>query len=247
MIKLFRTISKKLIEQSKVRSYFFYAIGEIILVVIGILIALQINNWNIDSENKKIEQNIIENLNLEFKQNKNSLQEYINHHRSILKSTKDMMNLIGEPEDLLNKHNLDSLIAESLDYREYNPSQTSYTDLISSGRLNLISSDLRILLFDWSIGLDEKKEAYKTVDEISQTLLLAYLTKNASLKNIDSYGIVKWKEKSKLSTNYYKMFHDLEFENNMENQVWDITNYIMALETLEQATDKVIEKTNKLL
>ncbi len=46
MIKFFRNIRKKLIEQSKVRNYFFYAIGEIILVVIGILIALQINNWN---------------------------------------------------------------------------------------------------------------------------------------------------------------------------------------------------------
>ncbi len=50
MIKFFRSIRKKLIEQSKVRSYLFYAIGEIILVVIGILIALQINNWN---ENNK--------------------------------------------------------------------------------------------------------------------------------------------------------------------------------------------------
>ncbi|MEX0997369.1 MAG: hypothetical protein WDZ45_10005 [Flavobacteriaceae bacterium] len=39
MIKFFRQIRKKLIEQSKVRNYFFYAIGEIILVVIGILIA----------------------------------------------------------------------------------------------------------------------------------------------------------------------------------------------------------------
>jgi hypothetical protein len=41
------------------------------------------------------------------------------------------------------------------------------------------------------------------------------------------------------------MFQDLEFENNMENQVWDLTNYINSLETLEQATDKVIHKTNK--
>ena len=106
---------------------------------------------------------------------------------------------------------------------------------------------MRLLLFEWSNRLDEKIEAYKTVDEISQTLLLPYLTKNASLKNIDSYSIVKWKEKSKLSTNYYKMFQDLEFENNMENQVWDITNYIMALESLEKATEKVIEKTKREL
>lgn len=59
MIKLFRSIRKKLIEQSKVRNYFFYAIGEIVLVVIGILIALQINTWN---QERVVKQEIKTNL-----------------------------------------------------------------------------------------------------------------------------------------------------------------------------------------
>jgi hypothetical protein len=46
MLKFFRTIRKKLIEEYNVRKYLLYAIGEILLVVIGILIALQVNNWN---------------------------------------------------------------------------------------------------------------------------------------------------------------------------------------------------------
>ncbi|MFH4967884.1 DUF6090 family protein [Gaetbulibacter sp. M240] len=46
MLKFFRNIRKRLLSESKFRNYFLYAIGEIILVVIGILIALQINNWN---------------------------------------------------------------------------------------------------------------------------------------------------------------------------------------------------------
>jgi len=46
MLRFFRTIRKKLIEQDNVRKYFIYATGEILLVVIGILIALQVNNWN---------------------------------------------------------------------------------------------------------------------------------------------------------------------------------------------------------
>lgn len=245
MIKFFRKIRQGLLTENKFSKYLLYAIGEIILVVIGILIALKINNWNNELENKKKAQNIVENLNLEFKHNKATLQESINLHRTILKTTKDVMNLIGQPKEVLNKFNLDSLIAISLDYREYVPSQVVYTDLISSGRLNIISSDLRLSLFEWSIALDGKKEGYNTVDEISQTLVLPYLTKNASLKNIDRYSIVDWKEKSKLSTNYYEMFQDLEFENNMENQVWDITNYILALEKLEKTTEKVIQKTNK--
>jgi hypothetical protein len=46
MIKLFRNIRKNLLKEGNTTKYFKYAIGEIVLVVIGILIALQINNWN---------------------------------------------------------------------------------------------------------------------------------------------------------------------------------------------------------
>ncbi len=46
MIKLFRNIRKNLLAEGKTSKYFKYAIGEIVLVVIGILIALSINNWN---------------------------------------------------------------------------------------------------------------------------------------------------------------------------------------------------------
>ncbi len=46
MLRFFRHIRKTLMEQNKVRAYFFYAIGEIALVMIGILLALQVNNWN---------------------------------------------------------------------------------------------------------------------------------------------------------------------------------------------------------
>ena len=46
MIKFFRKIRQNMIKENKVSKYLLYAIGEIILVVIGILIALSINNWN---------------------------------------------------------------------------------------------------------------------------------------------------------------------------------------------------------
>ena len=46
MIKFFRKIRQRLLTENKFSKYLLYAIGEIILVVIGILIALQINNWN---------------------------------------------------------------------------------------------------------------------------------------------------------------------------------------------------------
>ena len=59
MIKFFRKIRQKLLTENKFSKYLIYAIGEIILVVIGILIALQINNWNHERLNRKQEIKIL--------------------------------------------------------------------------------------------------------------------------------------------------------------------------------------------
>ena len=69
MFKFFRNIRQSLLMKDKISKYYKYAFGEIILVVIGILIALSINNWN-EARKNRIEQlilinNIIEDLRLD--------------------------------------------------------------------------------------------------------------------------------------------------------------------------------------
>ena len=70
MIKFFRHIRQNLIMENKTGKYFKYAIGEIVLVVIGILIALQINNWNenrkLNSNEKVILTDLVEDLELDY-------------------------------------------------------------------------------------------------------------------------------------------------------------------------------------
>ena len=52
-MKIFRKIRQKLLTENKFSKYLIYALGEIVLVVIGILIALQINNWNQSKQEQK--------------------------------------------------------------------------------------------------------------------------------------------------------------------------------------------------
>lgn len=59
MIKFFRKIRQQLLSENKFSKYLIYAIGEIILVVIGILIALQINNWNEGQKTRKLEKSTL--------------------------------------------------------------------------------------------------------------------------------------------------------------------------------------------
>lgn len=62
MIKFFRKIRHRMLTENKFRNYLIYAIGEIILVVIGILIALQINNWNENRKSRDSERILLGNI-----------------------------------------------------------------------------------------------------------------------------------------------------------------------------------------
>jgi len=62
MIKFFRHIRQRMLKENRFSRYFLYAIGEIVLVVIGILIALQINNGNVDRTERKVEKEYIASL-----------------------------------------------------------------------------------------------------------------------------------------------------------------------------------------
>lgn len=73
MIKFFRHIRQKLLAENKFSKYLLYAIGEIVLVVIGILIALQINNWNEYKNERKQEQKVLTELLTSLEQNYNKM------------------------------------------------------------------------------------------------------------------------------------------------------------------------------
>jgi len=77
MIKLFKRIRKNLISKGNTGKYLTYAFGEIILVVIGILIALQINTWNEARKNKALEKSMLENLVQNLEQNSDKMKSHI--------------------------------------------------------------------------------------------------------------------------------------------------------------------------
>ena len=62
MIKFFRNFRRRLLSDNKISKYLVYAIGEIFLVVVGILIALQVNNWNIQRKTELKADELSENL-----------------------------------------------------------------------------------------------------------------------------------------------------------------------------------------
>ncbi|MBQ0787882.1 MAG: hypothetical protein KBT69_10295, partial [Oceanihabitans sp.] len=84
MIKFFRKIRQKMLTENKFSKYLIYAVGEIILVVMGILIALQINNWNETRQIKKVEKETLYVLLEDLNSAKSYSEQYIENEQSYL-------------------------------------------------------------------------------------------------------------------------------------------------------------------
>ncbi len=140
MISLFRKIRHKLLQQNRVTRYLAYAVGEILLVVIGILIALSINNWNEENKNAKRENAFLINLQEDLRSDSLHLKE-INEKLGIAVSYKrvfenQMKGNVTDP-DSLNAHFL-------MQYNiliDFVPNSTTVDELSNNG-LNLISNPL---------------------------------------------------------------------------------------------------------
>ncbi|MGB3145780.1 MAG: DUF6090 family protein, partial [Maribacter sp.] len=221
MLKFFRKIRQKLLEEHKTSKYLLYAIGEIALVMIGILLALQVNNWNENNKDRKTEKVVLTDLHTEFQNNLIKLKSNKVQYEESKKAIQLLTSLIGASKTDLENHNLDSLLAKSIDVFDYRPTQNTLTEILASGKLNLITAtDLKTELFKWSADLEEKKEAWQTLDDFNQSLFIPYLTKQISMKNIDNYGLVNWNQKSILEVEYHPVFQQLEFENHLDNHIW---------------------------
>jgi hypothetical protein len=141
MIKFFRHIRQRLLSEGKTGRYLKYAIGEIVLVVIGILIALQINNWNESKKNRDYEVTMLKEVNDALETDLSFLNENIPYLESVQKSYYAlgiMKNVASQSRDSLSEH-LDKVHEYG---SVFSPNISAY-EAIKSGGLDKIS-DLTI-------------------------------------------------------------------------------------------------------
>ncbi len=140
MIKFFRKIRQKLLSENKFSKYLLYAIGEILLVVIGILIALQINNSNENRKERKKEKTFLIRLQKDIAAD----TLYFNNRLEFIKSQKELIykfihelyntqNTVAEFKDLLQ---MESLYSGSLVVQN-----STYEELKSAGLINIIQNE----------------------------------------------------------------------------------------------------------
>ena len=149
MIKFFRKIRQNLLSENKFSKYLIYAIGEIILVIIGILIAVSINGWNEDRKLKNAEQSILEDLKQEMIINLKALEFAIEENEKSFQAALEMRALFRD-RAAFDKMS-DSMFYTS--FRKlnwnvtYDPQNGILNSIISSGQINQLSNkELKYLL-----------------------------------------------------------------------------------------------------
>ena len=138
MIKFFRQIRYKLMSENKSGRYFKYAIGEIVLVVIGILIALQINNWNENRKANAQEQKYYQLLLEEIKQDKEQIVKLKTSNQNRINSINEALREIQKVKPRSLAFGQKWLESNQQSNNKFRPNNAAYTDIKSSGKLNII-------------------------------------------------------------------------------------------------------------
>ena len=253
MIKFFRKIRQNLLMENKTGKYFKYAIGEIILVVIGILIALQINNWN---EKRKIQSNQENYLTLLKTEAENNLKEIRNTKNEVSEMNMEQIvlyNLINIKQDTITeKHLSESLFRIVSGFYKFKYENSALSDLKSSGNLkNVLNDSLRkylIALEPLVIEVQNQEDA--VID--SRDKVRNYINENGSLKVIidqseeeERLGLPKLSKSKKTNID---LLGQVEFENILILYI-GVTNRIISTQypEMENHLIKIIDIIDKEL
>lgn len=183
MIKFFRKIRQQLLIENKTGIYLKYAIGEIVLVVIGILIALQINTWNEDRKAQKQETAILKQLRVEFESNLKQLDEKIGSKQELMNSAIQLFKYIDHPSQRY-KDSIDYHLGRTIPYTTFDP---IVNDLASSGNLRLIRNDtLKQLLSFWTTEIIQVQEDDGSWKSYRNELYVPFLISHYQLRTIRS-------------------------------------------------------------
>jgi hypothetical protein len=234
MIKFFRNIRRRFLSENKFSKYLLYAIGEIILVVIGILIALQINNWNENQKLKKETYKVLLQMQDEFSRNQNELKRKIEQHKFVKASVDELSNLISPNPKEIEKSKLDSLMFSMIFVPDFNAS----TYLSNSEKLVLVDDKLQNYIADWKLNYDYYKYSIKLIYD-NQSQQGPFITENYQSKDFKN-GLIAT-SKSAFESDGNKILSSAIFENYVNTRSWNSGFLVKRSTALYDIQGKILQ------
>ncbi len=228
-----------------------YAIGEILLVMIGILLALQVNNWNENHKNLQKEQLILKNLQKSFEFNLEELNQTLQSTRLGYHATVQLLALIKPEFSNNTTYEVDSLLAIIQGYFTYDPATGAIDEIINSGQLSLVrNEELRNQVSNWSRILSDAGKNLKIADDHLYNVLINHLMEHANFRNVPRQVHLFNKTDlpkippSNFTSDYKAMMTSLQFENLVNQHAWNlmwIINEYMNIRYYLETTISLLE------
>lgn len=240
MINFFRKKRKKLADDNKALKYTRYAIGEIVLVVIGILIALQINTWNEHRKMQIQEQELLKGLEIEFTINFNRLEKVIQLHQKSIESANEIMIYFKQDINAIPEAKFDSLQYHMENTWTFNPRKGLVNSAIASGQINLISNvELKNQLASFEDMVNDQEEEIQEI-RLLGAKLTSIISKYINVGEQNEIGYKTFVNEG-FQSDYNRFFKDIRVYNIINNKTsWSFD--LLDEETeIMQSTERILE------
>ncbi|WNC67941.1 hypothetical protein RI845_15620 [Thalassotalea nanhaiensis] len=157
-MRIFNKQRKFFVVAKKVRQYSAYALGEIVLITVGILLALQLNSWDKARKDSEKEAILINKLKIEFIDNQKYLDDSIVNVGTVVSKMTHFLTLMGPEPSMVDDNLVHDYVAAYYWNPSYAPSRSVFDASLSSGDINLIKNRvLQEKLHEWSELLSSKE------------------------------------------------------------------------------------------
>jgi len=247
-MKLFRKLRRNLIALGKFKSYVIYALGEIVLIVIGISIAWKINNLNDIRKNNISEQKIYANLNEELNTNLSSLSGLIDEYPQTIKYLENTLNYVGQNPNELTQGAKDTII--NIFDNEVNLLDGFINSVVNTNKFEFIeSTELKELIIRYPNKIQDFKEQDEKIKIIVANRIKPVLEKYISLIDIlpnDSLKYERIKEFGNKS-DYATLLASKEYQNSIIDRLLQTKIQLDNAKRLRGKTKLLITKLKQEL
>ena len=174
-----------MLTENKFSTYLIYAIGEIVLVVIGILIALSINNWNENNKNSKQESQILLQLKEEYQENLTELDLKISMRKDMFEASTRLLAYYDNSKSWTLADSVASDFTRTFYTPTFNPVIGVTSELLSSGKLYIIENKkLKSMLTNWTGVSSRLIEYEEDLRSHTENHYSPYFKENHSYRNL---------------------------------------------------------------
>ncbi len=228
--------------------YARYAIGEIVLVVIGILIALQINTWREEQKQDLEEIEILQSIKLDFINVIKECEENNSFRRRIIDAIRQLYRIIPNKDHGFSDMQLDSIIATLFIDPTYNNKTGSLDILFTSGKINLMREpDIKEALILWPQKIEDNVEDEIYSSENLRDQFYPLVRKYISIQNANkqiSYKNLQLTDPSipsAFKSDYEGLFGNIEFEGVLASRELNLSVTLIQTDNLIKDAQRIIE------